>query len=145
MRVRVAASSGCLKVSPGLVEVAVALEDVAEAGKRVRFVALEGAGFVGGEDVAVGGEADGGGHVLGEGEFAEVLLRVGEAGDGAGDAGGFVADEGHAGDDVALGVEVHVAGGGGGGLFAVVEEVGLAVLWPRMSMKPPPPMFPAAG
>ena len=57
-----------------------------------------------------------------------MLLRVGEAGDGAGDSAGFVADEGHAGDDVALGVEVHVAGGGGGGLLAVVEEVGLAVL-----------------
>ena len=81
-------------------------------------------GLVGGEDVAVGGEADGGGHVLGEGEFAVVLLGVGEAGDGAGDSGGEVADEGYAGDDVALGVEVHVAGGGGGGLFAVVEEVG---------------------
>ena len=84
-------------------------------------------GFFGGEDVAVGGEVDGGGHVLGEGEFAVVLLRVGEAGDGAGDSAGFVADEGHAGDDVALGVEVHVAGGGGGGFFAVVEEVGFAV------------------
>ena len=57
-----------------------------------------------------------------------MFLRVGEAGDGAGNSAGFVADEGHAGDDVALGVEVHVAGGGGGGLFAVVEEVGFAVL-----------------
>ncbi len=57
-----------------------------------------------------------------------MLLRVGEAGDGAGDSAGLVADEGHAGDDVALGVEVHVAAGGGGGLFAVVEEVGFAVL-----------------
>jgi hypothetical protein len=52
-------------------------------------------------------------------------LRVGEAGDGAGDAAGFIADEGHSGNDVALVVEVHVAAGGGGGLFAVVEEVGL--------------------
>ena len=89
---------------------------------------MQGAGFFGGEDVAVGGELDGGGHVLREGEFAEVLLRVGEAGDGAGDSAGLVADERHAGDDVALGVEVHVAAGGGGGLFAVVEEVGFAVL-----------------
>ena len=87
---------------------------------------MQGAGFGVGEGVAFGGELDGGGHVLGEGEFAVVFLRVGEAGDGAGDSAGLVADEGHAGDDVALGVEVHVAGGGGGGFFAVVEEVGLA-------------------
>ncbi len=53
-------------------------------------------------------------------------LRVGEAGDGAGDAGCFEALGGQAGHDVAVGVEVHVAGGGGGGLLAVVEEVGLA-------------------
>ena len=92
------------------------------------FLLCRHRGFGRGEDEAFGGELDGGGHVLGEGEFAVVLLRVGEAGDGAGDSAGFVADERHAGDDVALRVEVHVAGGGGGGLFAVVEEVGLAVL-----------------
>ena len=57
-----------------------------------------------------------------------MLLRVGDAGDGAGNSAGLVADERHAGDDVALRVEVHVAGGGGGGLLAVVEEVGFAVL-----------------
>ena len=89
---------------------------------------MQGAGFLGREDVAVGGEFDGGGHVLGEGEFTEVLLGVGESGDGAGDAGGEVANEGASGDDVAVGVEVHVARGCGGGLFAVVEEVGFAVV-----------------
>ena len=98
----------------------------AEAGKRVIFLLWRAVASCVGEDAAFGGEADGGGHVLGEGELAEVGLRVGEAGDGAGDAGGFVADERHAGDDVAAGVEVHVAGGGGGGFFAVVEEVGFA-------------------
>ncbi len=41
---------------------------------------------------------------------------------------GLVAGGRHAGDDVAVGVEVHVAGGGGGSLLAVVEEVGAAVL-----------------
>ena len=98
----------------------------AEVGLRVMLRLWRAGGFGGAEDEAVGGELDGGGHVLGEGEFAEVLLRVGEAGDGAGDAGGFVALSGHSGHDVALGVEVHVAGGGGGGLLAVVEEVGCA-------------------
>ena len=88
---------------------------------------LNHASFGVGEDEAFGGETDGGCHVLGEGQLAVVLLRVGDAGYGAGDSAGFVADEGHAGDDVALGVEVHVAGGGGGSLFAVVEEVGFAV------------------
>lgn len=55
-------------------------------------------------------------------------LGVGEAGYGAGNSAGLVADERHAGNDVALGVEVHVAGGGGGCLLAVVEEVRLAML-----------------
>ncbi len=84
--------------------------------------------FFDGEDEAVGGELDGGRHVLGEGEFAVVLLRVGEASDGAGDTAGLIADEGHVWNDIALGVEVHVAAGGCGGFFAVVEEVCFAVL-----------------
>ena len=84
--------------------------------------------FFDGEGIAVSGEADGGSHVLRESEFAEVLLRVGEAGDGAGDSAGLVADERHSGDDVAFCVEVHVAGGCGRSLFAVVEEVGFAML-----------------
>src|ERR1700679_987277 len=57
-----------------------------------------------------------------------MFLGVGEARYGAGDAAGLVADEGHAGDDVALGVEVHVARGGGWGFFAVVEEVSFALV-----------------
>ncbi len=89
---------------------------------------MESAGFGVGEHVAFAGELDGGSHVLGEGELAVVFLRVGESGDGAGNAAGFVADERHAGDDVALRVEVHVAAGCGGGFFAVVEEVGFAVM-----------------
>ncbi len=89
---------------------------------------MQGSGFGVGEDVAFGGELDGGGHVLREREFAVVLLRVGEAGDSAGNSAGLVADERHAGDDVALGVEVHVASGGGGSPFTVVEEVSFAVL-----------------
>lgn len=111
-----------------LVEVAVALEDFGRDGEAGEVAALEGVGLFGGEGVAFAGELDGRGHVLREGEFAEVLLRVGEPGDGAGDSAGLVADEGHAGDDVALRVEVHVAAGGGGSLLAVVEEVGPAVL-----------------
>ncbi len=88
---------------------------------------MEGGGLGLGEDVAVGGEADGGGHVLGEGELAEVFLGVDEAFDGAGDANGFIAESRKAGDYVALGVEVHVAGGGEGGALAEVEEVGFAM------------------
>ena len=55
-------------------------------------------------------------------------FRVDEAGDGAGDAGGFGADGGHFGDDIAPSVEVHVAGGGGGCFLAEVEEVGPAAV-----------------
>ena len=57
-----------------------------------------------------------------------MLLRVGKAGDGAGDSAGLVAEDRHARDDVAFGVEIHVAGSRGGGLLAVVKEVGFAVL-----------------
>ncbi len=57
-----------------------------------------------------------------------MLLRVGEAGNGAGDAARLVADERHIRDYVSLGVEVHVACGSGGGLFAVVDEMGLAAV-----------------
>jgi len=57
-----------------------------------------------------------------------VGLRVGEAGDGAGDTRSQIADQRAAGNDVALGVEVHVTGGSSGSLLAVVEEVGAAVL-----------------
>lgn len=57
-----------------------------------------------------------------------MFLRVGQAGDGAGDSAGLVADERHAGDDVAFRVEVHVARGGCGGLFTVVEEVSFAAV-----------------
>ena len=56
-----------------------------------------------------------------------MFLRVGEAGYRAGDSAGLVADQRHAGDDVALGVEVHVAAGCGWGFFAVVKKVGFAV------------------
>jgi hypothetical protein len=87
---------------------------------------VEGAGLLGGEDVTLFGEADGWGHVLLEGELAEVLLGVGEAGDGAGDADGFVAEGGEAGDHIALGVEIHGGGGGLGSALAEVEEVGCA-------------------
>ena len=110
------------------IEVAVALKDFCGCWEAGEVSALQATGFFGGEGVAVGGEFDGGGHVLREGEFAVVPLRVGEAGYRAGDSAGLVADERHAGDNVALGVEVHVAGGCGGSFFAVVEEVGFAVV-----------------
>jgi len=84
--------------------------------------------FFCGEGVAIGGEFDGWRHVLREGEFAVVFLCVGKTGNRAGDSTGFVADERHVRDYIALGVEVHVAGGGGGGLFAVVDEVGFAAV-----------------
>jgi hypothetical protein len=58
-----------------------------------------------------------------------VLLRVAEAGDGAGDAAGFIAVDGEVGDDSAGGIEIHVARGGGGGLLAIVEEMGGAVFF----------------
>ena len=45
---------------------------------------LEEFRFFVGEGEAVGGEADGGGHVFGEGEAAVGFLGVGETGDGAG-------------------------------------------------------------
>jgi hypothetical protein len=109
------------------VEVAVTLEDAGGGGELGEGFVVEIIGFRSGEDEAVGGEGDGGGHVLLEGELAEVLLRVDEAGYGAGDAAGLVADGGEVGDDVFFGVEIHVGGGGGGGLLAVVEEVSLAV------------------
>ena len=56
-----------------------------------------------------------------------MLFRVDEAGHGTGDADGFVSDDARvfAGlwEDVALGVEIHVCGGGGGRFFAEVDEV----------------------
>ena len=106
-----------------LVEVAVALKDVGRLGETGEAFGAEIAGLFSGEDVAASGETDGWCHVLGEGEPAEVLLGVDESGDSSGDAGGLVADEGHIGDDVALGVEVHVTRGGGGSFFAVVDEM----------------------
>ena len=93
----------------GFVEVAVALEDSCGTWESREVAALEGSGFGFGEDIAIGGEFDGRCHVLRKGEFAVVLLRVGEAGYGARDSAGLVADQRHAGDDVALGVEIHVA------------------------------------
>ena len=112
----------------GLVEVAVALEDVGGGGEVGEGLVFEVGGFGCGEYVTVRGQFDGGGHVFCESEFAEVGVGEGEAGDGARDAGGEVALGGAAGGDVAGGVEVHVAGGGGGGFFAVVEEVWFAVM-----------------
>ncbi len=117
---------GLLENFAGFIEVAVALEDAGRLGVGSEVAVLHVVDFAFGESVAVGGEADGGGHVLSEGELAEVLLRVHETGDRAGDSAGEVAAGGEAGDDVALGIEVHVGGGCGGGFFAVVEEVGLA-------------------
>ena len=68
------------------VEVAIALEDPPGLWEIGHAVAVERCNFRRGEDEAVGGEADGGRHILSEGELAEVLLRIDQAGDGAGDA-----------------------------------------------------------
>ena len=116
---------GLLEAVAGGEEVAVALVEVGGVGGEFEDGVGEVLCFAGGEDEALAGEADGGGEVSREGEAAEVGLRVDEAGDGAGNAGGAIADGRGVGDDVAGGVEVHVAGGGCGGFFAVVEEVGV--------------------
>ena len=55
-----------------------------------------------------------------------MLLGVGQASNRSGDADGFVAEGGKAGDDVLLGVKVHVGAGGSGSALAIVEEVGCA-------------------
>ena len=112
----------------GFVEVAVALVDAVRFGSLAMYLVWRKLGLLRREDEAVGGEADGGGHVLREGEAAVGLLGVGEAGDGSGDADGFVAGCGEALDDVLVLVEVHVGGGGGGGALAIVEEVGFGSL-----------------
>ncbi len=86
-------------------------------------------GLLVGEDEAVGGEADGGGHDFCESEAAVVALGIDESGDGAGDADGAVADDAGFGDDIAAGIEIHVGGGGEGSLLAVIDEdVALAVV-----------------
>ena len=108
---------GLLEGVAFFIEVAIALEYFCRRREAGEVLALEVAGFSVAEGETFGGEFDGWSHVLSEGEFAVVLLGVSEAGDGAGDSAGFVADVGHAGDDVALCVEVHVAAGGGGGPF----------------------------
>ena len=74
------------------------------------------------ENEAIFGELDGGRDDRLEAELAVFLLCVGEAGDRAGHGNGFVAQRAGVGDHVALCVEVHVARGGAGRFFAVVDE-----------------------
>ena len=94
------------------------MEEVGGGGEVGERFGMEICGLLRGEDEAFFGEADGWGHVLCEGQAAKVGLREGEAGDGAGNAGGLVALDGEVWDHVAGGVQVHVAGGGGGSFFA---------------------------
>ena len=111
----------------GFVEVAIALEDATGIGERGEILGRgEAVRFLVGKNVARGCQANGRGHHASEAEVAVSLLRVDQAGDGAGHADGFVADGGSAGDDIAVRVEIHGCGGSGGGLLAVVDEVGRA-------------------
>ena len=63
------------------IEVAVTLIDVSRCREERHVLALQHARFCIGEDEAFGGEFDGGSHVLGEGELAEMALRVDHASD----------------------------------------------------------------
>src|ERR1039458_2690433 len=91
----------------GFEKVAVALEDAAGSRERGQ---VAGAGkvarFLVGENVAFGCQADGRGHHSSEAEAAVGLLRVDQAGDGAGHADSLVAEGGSVRDDVAMLVEV---------------------------------------
>ena len=111
----------------GFQEVAVALKETARGWKRRQvFCSSKIVSFLVREDVALARQADGGRHVLRQGQAAVVLLRIGEAGDGAGDADGLVAEGRLPGDDIAVRVEIHVGGGSGRGLLAIVDEMGVA-------------------
>jgi hypothetical protein len=84
-----------------------------------------------GEGKSVACEFDGGGDDFVEGELAVLFFGIDEAGNGAGDADGAVSDNARifvgVGENVALGVEIHIFGGSGGSLFAKVDEVSFAV------------------
>ncbi len=76
-----------------------------------------------GERKAVAGKLDGRRNDFFERELAVLLLGIDQAGDRAGNANGFVSHDAEVLDDVAVGVEIHVFGGGGGSFFAEVDEV----------------------
>ena len=84
-----------------------------------------------GEREAIASEFDGGRHYFFDRQFAILFFGVDEASDRAGDADGSVSDDARFfagfGEDVALGIEIHVFGGGGGRFFAEVDEVSFAV------------------
>ena len=69
---------------------------------------------------------DGGREVGPPGEFAEALVQLPQAGNGARDAGGTRADRARIRNDVAGRVEIHVRRGAAWGALAVVEEVRFA-------------------
>ncbi len=100
----------------------------AEAGKRVRILLWRFVRLLRREHVAIRCEVDRWRHILLQGEFAEVALRIDQAGDGTGNPGGLITNRREVGNYVPLVVQVHVAGGGSGSLFAIVEEVSLTVL-----------------
>ena len=93
MRSRVRASSGCRKVSPALVVVAVALKQGAGFGKARQIVVGKLVGLFGSEREAVARELDGRRHDALEAELAIFLFSVDEAGDGARRGDGAVADD----------------------------------------------------
>ena len=66
-----------------------------DSGNAARFLrGGEVVRFFVGEDVALARQPDGGRHDAGEAELAVGLLGVDQAGDGAGNADGFVAEGG---------------------------------------------------
>src|SRR6185436_12114103 len=76
---------------------------------------------------SAGGELARGLDEVGPFQPSEALVREREAGDGAGDADGFVADGREFRDDFALGIDVHVARGRERRPFAIIDRLGAAV------------------
>ena len=101
-----------------------------EWGEEFGVGAVEGGGD-GRDAVAIGGEATSWFANIGPRQFAGAVFLQGEreAGDGAGDAAGTPTDGGGrgAGQDIAVGPDIHIARGGGGCTLAVVEGDGAAV------------------
>jgi hypothetical protein len=112
-----------------LIKIAVALKDVCGKGEFGEFLTAQSPSFFRRENKAIGGKTDGRSHVLSKGELAEVLLRVRQSGNRAGNTRSLIADQRHIGNHVAFGVEVHITAGSGWCHFAVIEEVGFTILF----------------
>ncbi len=128
MRLEGAGEVGLNEGLAHFVEAAVAQEDALRFGEFAEQFgrAAQGVGEAVGNGEAFFGEGESGGYDIGPGTAAVFLGGVFEAADGAGDAGGAIADDAIVG-GFARRIEVHVARGFFGGAFAEVDEGGAAI------------------